>query len=398
MKNSVLFKLIRNERISEDDINGIEWNEVFQEAEHQAILITVFSIAKKYRDAIPQDIYNKWQNQYYVAVAQNVKSAIHQKDMLEIISNSATEKYPYLVFKGMASAYYWSNPEQRIFGDCDFLIDQQNQHSLEDLFERNGYQKSGEHGDHHIVFKNTAGACLEMHYQFNGVPNGNKGNRIKEKLHDVLNHYQEVFVLNQKFRMPEAEYHGLIILLHMQYHMAVEGIGLRHLMDFGYFVENTMFEPFWEDRLIPFLKEIGLFVYAQVMAKTSSIYCGTKCPCWASDVDELLCEAIIEDIMVGGNFGKKNVSRAKSGMLISDHGEKGVKQRKVLNALHTLHTTTPIKYPITKEHKILYPIFDFWRIIKYFKMVITGERPSFTKINQFANNRRELYKQLSLFE
>ena len=44
---------------------------------------------------------------------------------------------------------------------------------------------------------------------------------------------EEVLFEGEKIRIPAPFHHGLILLLHTVHHMLGEGIGLRHLCDWG---------------------------------------------------------------------------------------------------------------------------------------------------------------------
>ena len=106
----------------------------------------------------------------------------------------------------------------------------------------------------------------------------------------------------------------------------------------------------------------------------------------------------MEDILTGGNFGEFDKSRAGSGMMISEHGKGGTKNSKAYNLFRALHSSMHIVYPVLYKAPYLYPFIFVWRIIKYLFKMLKGERPSLIAAAVKADERKELYDRLKIFE
>jgi hypothetical protein len=132
-----------------------------------------------------------------------------------------------------------------------------------------------------------------------------------------------------------------------------DGLGLRHLCDWAAFVKATQNEAFWTEELLPLMKEIGIMKYASVATKLCATYLHIPCPAWAADADDTLCDGLLADVFLGGNFGRKNNERARSGSLIAKKGEK--KRGPIAAMAVSLHRAILLKYPIVKKVWILYP-------------------------------------------
>lgn len=171
---------------------------------------------------------------------------------------------------GVASASYYPDYMNRILGDCDFLIDANEMEAVKKELCDAGYDMSGENNDHHLVFRKGE-QDLEMHYDIPGIPPEKLGTLVREYVKDILKETIPFKAQDYIINPPLPKYHGLILLLHMQQHMQTNGIGLRHLMDWCVFVNQTYKEDFWEQDLLPIIKKIGMFKYAQVMTKIGSI-------------------------------------------------------------------------------------------------------------------------------
>jgi len=189
----------------------------------------------------------------------------------------------------------------------------------------------------------------------------------------------------------------MILALHMQHHQVSEGLGLRHLCDWAVFVDRTADQPFWKELTNEFTA-VGLQKYIALMTKTCSIYLGTKLPVWAESADETLCEEIINDIFAGGNFGRKDELRSKSGMMVSNHGKDGTQHNKRFYLYNTLHTSSAEHKPQVKSNKILWFIEDCRRACLYLRRMFRGERASLIKMLPEAEKRKNLYAEFHLFE
>jgi len=378
--------------LNKEELDGVDWLAVAKESIHQAVCLISLEYAKPYLQYIPSEIHEKWKNYAFRIAGANAMVVQSQVEMTEILG----DKHPYVILKGSSACAYYPNENLRALGDVDFLIDPKEKEELTNLFVEKGYELSC--GDHpnHLVFKKPR-AHLEMHFEVAGVPFGEKGKMVNEYLKDAV--FTPVVKKHDfsEFNAPKDEHHALILLLHMQHHLVSEGVGLRHLSDWGAFMNCVSELPFWQEKLIPFLKSIGLFTFTAIITKTCAKYLGSVCPAWAKDVDDEVCDQIIEDVLTGGNFGRKDGVRSKSGMLISEHGKGGTKRGKFYNLAHALHGHV-LRTKCVKKCVVLYPFVYCFKAIKYICMIIVGKRPSITKMLPEAEKRKKIYDKLEIFE
>ena len=391
----VLLELLAGEisgetRLDQADLKSADWTELLSEAKAQAVLLMASEAAGKYRDCISN--YPDWEKAAIAGHALNLRAAYNGQQLSRVMQGR-----PFIIIKGMVSASYYPNPIERSFGDIDFLIEPSQMSEIEALLSENGYKRANntEHC-HHVGFKKDD-AYLEMHFEIPSIPYGKQGKAVRDFIAGAVKQPVTVNFDGWSFQAPADIYHGLIILLHMQGHMVSEGLGLRHICDWACYLQKTENMPFW-DRLLDLFKEIGIFRYAQVISKISSMYFHINCPKWAESADEELCRDVMNDVLTGGNFGRKDVQRAKSGILISENGKCGTRRGKVSNLFWTLHHSTKTMYPIVKKHPILYPFLDIYRVFLYLVRTAKGERSSLVRLVPAANQRKSLYDRLHLFE
>lgn len=386
-EQNALFSVLRNEKVNETSF--VDWDEVRKEALAQ----TVFLMFAKL-DCLPTEIAKTWTMTFHAAMRDNIE-AFYAITEMDRVMRSAGEKY--VILKGLAAASYYPDPMLRALGDVDFLIDPGHQGRVKKALEDDGYERWNTAHICHVVFQKE-NQNLEMHFEIAGIPHGKPGELVREymksALDETVSYSENGFVLN----LPLPQYHGLIILLHMQHHMVAEGLGLRHLIDWCYFVQKTENDEFWKTDLLPILKKIGLLRFAEVMTMTGTLYLHTPCPDWCKNVDEELCDGVMKDILEGGNFGRKNEERSESGMMISDHGKDGTQYGKLYHLWKTLLSGINGYWPIVKKHSILYLVFIPVFMIRRAFRVLTGKRIPIWKSLAYADERKSVYDRLHLFE
>lgn len=378
--------------LSEEELRGVNWAEVVDETIAQTIPLATYDVALPYKRYVPETEWSRWKNVSMGVLQSDFEVVSAQAELVELLNKKGL---PYAIIKGTSAAAYYPEPERRALGDVDFLIDPDRQAEVENALVEAGYKKEGVPHISHVIFKKP-NAHLEMHFQVAGIPNGELGVKVKEFLRPAVFSTVERSREFCTFYAPNDLYHGLIILLHMQHHNLNDGLGLRHLCDWAAYVARTQNEPFWQERLLPFLKEIGLYKYAAVVTKISATYLKIPCPDWAKAEDEELCAELLSDMFIGGNFGRKDNERARSGALIAQKGEK--KRGPIATLAYSLHKSILLRYPIVKKVWILYPFVYAWKVIRNVFLMLIGKRVSIGKMKPQAEKRQRIYDKLQVFE
>lgn len=372
------------------DFSEEEWKHLIAESLYQAIGYLTFSLCEPFKDRVPADLYSHWSRAIIQTMGRNRNIATAQNELIALLGDS-----PYLILKGFAAAAYYPNPALRDFGDVDFLVNENFQAEVANLLLSHGYQSEGEENDHHTVFKKPF-CHLELHREPPGIPAGEVGERIRAYLGPVLEtatlQTLDSDYLHVAFRAPDPPRHGLILLLHMQHHMTAEGLGLRHLLDWAFFVAKTKDEPFWQAELLPLFEKTGLLRYAAAMTKTCARYLGSPEPDFCRDVPQDLCREILEDIFALGNFGTKDRGRSH-GAALTREGEN--RKKSVFGVFHGI---VKAKHPVLRRAPILYPVFAVWEGVCYGFGALFGRRTRLSKLLRSAKERKNLYDRLAVFQ
>lgn len=384
----------KENRFSQEDLHGMDWKAVYRESRKQTVCLMALHAVAEYRQYLPADVYNAWIGQAGDLFSRNLQISSEQQRMVELLTQNGI---PHVILKGYAAAAYYPRADLRMFGDVDFLVEKPFLNKAEDILVQNGYRRWKMPHDCHTVFSKN-GVRFEMHVETVGIPFGNVGKKVREFMRNGVSTRQIKMVEDQSLFVPNDLYHGLILLLHMQHHMLGEGMGLRHLCDWLLYVQKTAQQDFWDETLIPFLKEIGLYRFAATVTKLGAIYFDLPCPLWAQEIDENLCADVMNDILIGGNFGVKDKERAKSGMLISEHGKSGTERGTLYNLMHLMHRNVWQTYPILHKVPLLYPFLYVYRVLRHVVLMVFGKRVSLFKMIVPAKERRGIYRQLHVFE
>lgn len=373
-------------------LSAEDWDSIKKESILQAVPLIAFDGTDKCKAFVPQKLYNEWFNLSMQYLISNSRVLTAQNTLVNILENN---NFSYIILKGLASASYYPDYKKRILGDVDFLICPEEQQKVENALIAKGYKKELDEHICHRAFKKP-NEHFEMHFEVAGIPSGQAGTLFREYLQNAALKYENHE--NPDFHNPTPKIHAAVILLHTIHHLLGEGLGLRHLCDWAYFVDKTHTESFWQEEFLPLLKKTGTLKFATIITKTSCLYLGTACPEWARDIDSTLCEKVITDLFASGNLGKKDMHRAGAGKMISQNGKSGTKNGKFKNQFLTLKNSMYYLYPFLHKWKILYPFIFVWRIIRYLTLMVFGKRPSLIKSSVYANERLAVYKQFELYE
>ena len=354
--------------ISPEDAAAI-MNEAFSQA------VPLFAL-----DALPKDKISRENREKATAfAAKNLNLRQVQKGFVKLLDENGV---PYVILKGEAAAADYPDPNLRLLGDIDVLVEPENLEKVGKLLESKGFEAYAEENGSHRIYRSHS-IRIEVHWKIPGMP---ENEALAAYLLDVI---KDAVSVNGEFKAPCDEHQVLILLLHAKHHILYEGIGLRHLCDIAVLFNKTANADFYEKSLVPLLENAGLATFAKIVAKTCSIYLGSPLPNFAKDADGDTCREFIEDIFEGGNFGEKDEGRIRSGSVMKD----GKGKSAAGSMFATLGENVRAR---AKGRKILYPFLYIGLSVKYLFLVIFGKRPTPKETASDINKRAELYKKMQI--
>lgn len=164
--------------------------------------------------------------------------------------------YKMMVLKGYACSLDWPKPDHRPCGDIDIWLFGKQEEADKLLAKETGIEvDKSEH--HHTVFY-WKDFMVENHYDFLNVYQ-HKSSAEMEKILKSLGNSDSNFVdLNgERVYLPTVNLHALFLLRHSMCHFTAEGITLRQLLDWAFFVKSHSKEIDW-DWLEGILEQYGM--------------------------------------------------------------------------------------------------------------------------------------------
>ncbi len=369
-----------------------DWRALYRETCAQTVTLAVLDVLSDL--SIPQEAYKKYFEMGKRVTAGNIRLEHAQ---MELVSLLEQESHPYVILKGQAAAAYYPTPELRLLGDVDFLVPSDRAETIAESMKALGYQHTCEPGDYHEVLEKP-GVYLEMHRTVAGMPEGKAHLSVEQFFSTIYEESVPAEGMFGTFRVPCNAHHAMILILHMQHHTVEWGMGLRHIMDWACFVNRTAREPFWQERLLPLLKQIGLMRFVAVITKMTSVYLGSVCPDWATDAPEDICPQLMEDFLSGGNFGNKDQDRKRASSMLPDWENRQKSSGKLTLLYRSLKQSVMKKHPKLGICPVLRLFLMCGKVIRYLFLFICGKRPNLLKAASHADQRRSIYDRLAMYQ
>ncbi len=327
MEMELFYELVRvalgNQQCLSHTPSEEEWQELYHEAEKQALLGICLVGAKRLFDqqqGPSEGLYYDWLGDVTCIQQQNElinKQCLYLQKKLKkagiqssILKGQGIAKLYHLTQQGKENEANENLAQYRMPGDIDVFVDCGRKGAID-------YAKSIGQKDIHWDYKHLHldifdDTEVEMHYRVEVLLNLVK-NRKLQKWFDA----RETQIFTQTddadaMVTPSLEFNAFYILLHIYRHFLYEGVGLRQVLDY-YFVllnRNTQMTQIEKDEadheLRKTLKEFGMMRFASGMMWVLSYVVGAS----LRQKRWMICEPnekegrfILKEIMTGGNFG-----------------------------------------------------------------------------------------------
>jgi hypothetical protein len=108
---------------------------------------------------------------------------------------------------------------------------------------------------------------------------------------------------------------------------------------------------------------------------------------------------LMNDILSGGNFGRKDKQRRYEALFISDRGKNGFKTNRILQVMKSLNRIVRDRWKIVEKIPLIYPVGWVYFSLRYVVRLILGVRKlDIADTYKQSGERKELYKRVKLFE
>jgi len=277
-----------------------EWGKLFVTAQKQAVAALVLLAVDRLTInglKLSGQLVFEWIGIGEQTAAQNI---IVNQRCIEISNLFEDAGYRSCILKGQGNALLYDNPLSRASGDIDIWIDADRETIKRFVTAR---YADAEDSNLHIDFPVFDDVPVEVHYR----PTIARSHKYNIRLQAYYDEWTDecfrhkVSLGNEKICVPVPELNVVMQLSHVMGHFFEEGIGLRQIIDLYYLLKNTNFDrPKMGNKL--WYLGMGRFTGAVMWVLYGEL--GLEEKYLVAKPDKRRGKLLMEEIMVGGNFGR----------------------------------------------------------------------------------------------
>jgi len=281
-----------------------EWVGLFRFCQKQAIIGIVFDSLQRYYDEIEKSIPSKLTLEWY-AQAEQIKqrNLLMNKRCGEVARFFMQAGLRSCILKGQGNALMYPNPLTRMSGDIDIWVEGTRKEIKQIVLNKVG--KTFEI-THHIALPIFEDTDVEVHF----IP-GEMCNPFKDrKLQQYYLEYRSEQMCNSValensevlVSVPTKHFNAIFQLSHIMYHFFIEGVGLRHFIDYFYLLQ----QGFSDDERLVFEQQIevlGMTSFAKSVMWIEKSILGLDEKFLLLPVYEKGGRLILDEVLETGNMG-----------------------------------------------------------------------------------------------
>ena len=375
----------------EVDASDVDWTAVLTEGDKHAVTALLYP-GLRLLNGVPEDTIAKARSAAITATIASESMLKSQRDILELLK---ANHIPCTVLKGTSVAYLYPHPELRTIGDIDILVDEDKLDYTCSIMQANGFAPAYTAEKHLCLQKDTV--WVEMHRMVSVFPESEKGLFTKQYMTEALRHIQTAEIDGVCFPMLSGVYQIISLLAHMEQHLATSGIGLRQVCDWA--VTAHALRSCFDGETLSLLESCGLLQFAKIMTRLCERYLGLP-PCsWITDASDALVDAMLADVLDGGNFQSQYAERPFAAVLTDAYDVGGKGKSSIFHSyIQYLQKYIRQSCPWAKS-RMWIPIFGVFLPIRWGVRVLLGKR---RKVNlsqavRTAREREKLLRELGLY-
>ena len=308
---SNVFELLRhalNGEMHNMETTVCDWRMMYAFAGRQSLLGVLFAAVKQAAD-VPEDVRLQW-----AAEAEAIRGLNEQlyQESVRLTRLFGEQGRRTAILKGQANARLYPDKFVRQPGDIDLWVEGGRESVVKMLDEMGMMPKAELSASYHHVHlpANERGVTVEVHFR---PSSGNFNPLTNRRLQRWLE--KEILTstkVDEGFYVPSVRFALVMQLAHIQRHFLAGGIGLRHVCDYYWLLNEASADDLLQVEKL--LKKFGLrhiagalmWVIGEVLHLDTSKMIGGP--------DSYRGEWMLREIMAGGNFGWY-VKRQRHGIL-----------------------------------------------------------------------------------
>jgi hypothetical protein len=291
----------------------IDWRAVYRLAIEHRVEGLALSPALALPTPPPADLMAAWQERAMVVMLTQIQitDALHS-----LLAKLEEESIRAVVLKGVVLKALYPEPDMRVMSDADLLVAPESFEPGCEALRRNGFiEMADECHDDTFVCAHPDGLRVELHRRL--------FDRKRQGFLRALNE-SELFPASKAVRteacggsvwsLPPTE-HALFQILHMAKHMITTGFGIRQVCDFALFAERYRDVIDWE-WFRRQCERLSLSSFARAVFWICEERLGMPRASGVVGGDAMAGEALLEDVLAAGVFGKSSDERTRSAAVV----------------------------------------------------------------------------------
>lgn len=241
------------------DFTQKDWDQFYNLSKKQGVVAIVFDCLKEIPKemAPPANISLKWFS-HSRSIERQMK--VKEKIAIEFADILSEKNIPVIVLKGLAYASYFPNPYHRESGDLDCFLMGKKEEGDKMLRECGGKMEEAGPMHSHLYYK---GLTIENHELL--INSDKTEDSIKTE-----NFFQNLIkkgytpIGHTNLMNPNANFNAMFLIKHAQRHFIKEGICIRHLLDWAFFLKAESANVNWKE-IIPLMEKYNILAFAKVL-------------------------------------------------------------------------------------------------------------------------------------
>lgn len=297
----------------------VDWEQIFARASAHEVHTLIYPVLKilSLEKQPPPHLMDRWEKATLISASRQLHYINEAYRVLQLFRNSGI---PVIVLKGLFLRELYSEPELRTMGDIDLLIKLPDLDLATSLLITSGYVSKVDNGPI-AAFSHSHCLNIELHYalfdsqRFINLCGFQK--RVWERSIERVIGGQAVSGLSLEDDL-------VYLIAHMQSHFLRAGFGLRQVCDLLLFVETYGCEMDWKFFWF-ILRQTGYDGFAKAIFMIGRQYLGLRMTIPFLDGQETVDQEsviwLLQDIVSGGVYGRKSISRSMAGLVAAGlHG------------------------------------------------------------------------------
>lgn len=270
-----------------------DWEFFYALSKRQGVVAIIFEAIKSVPKemAPPKAITLRW-----ISHALSIEDQMKKKESVAIeFAEELSKRYiQTTVLKGLAYASYYPNPYHRESGDLDCYLMGKKEEGDKVTVEIGGKMEEAGYKHSHLYYK---GLTIENHNFLTSFDNTKLGIRTEQLLQEqIIEGYRPIG--DTKLQNPSADFNALFLIKHAQRHFIKEGICVRHLLDWAFFLKSESQNVNWK-KVVPMMNECRILEFAKVMTSLCIDQLGMKIDIQGLSSPMKISDVVLTDILGG---------------------------------------------------------------------------------------------------